>query len=215
LNQEDRLATTAVQPEQPLGEVATRQPSISRVGEGTMPAISRQPIAAMAGGFAVHENFKAIRQGIFEESEKARLMEMVDAAIVWTHEQAVQVVLDGTAAVSVTSDQRVQTTYRADEPNHPCLRVIKVASTKIAKPGDTVDFTIRFDNLGDTVIKHVVLVDNLTTRLEYVPGTAQSSRDAEFSTEVNEGESLLLRWDFTEPLPVGQGGLVRFHCRVR
>ena len=90
-----------------------------------------------------------------------------------------------------------------------------MASTKVAKPGDIVDFTIRFDNLGDQAIKHVVLIDNLTTRLEYVPGTAQSSRPAEFSTEVNEGDSLVLRWDFADPLPVGAGGLVRFHCRVR
>ena len=118
-------------------------------------------------------------------------------------------------AVSVTGDQRAQATFAVDEPDHPSLRVIKVASTKAARPGDTVDFTIRFDNLGDQELKRVVLVDNLTTRLEYVPGSAQSSRAAEFSTQVNEGDSLVLRWEFTEPLPVGAGGLVRFHCRVR
>jgi uncharacterized repeat protein (TIGR01451 family) len=185
------------------------------VGEGTHGAISRQPIAAMAGGFALHENFKVIRQGTFEESEKARLMEMVDAAITWSHDKAVQVVLEGQQAVDVTGDQRVQATYRVDVPNHPCLRVIKVASTKTAKPGDIVDFTIRFDNLGDQVINQVMLVDNLTTRLEYVPGSAQSSREADFSTERNEGDSLVLRWDFADPLEAGQGGLVRFHCRVR
>jgi uncharacterized repeat protein (TIGR01451 family) len=215
LHQEERLATSAVQPIQPEGEIATRQLSISRVGEGAIGAISRQPIAAMAGGFALHENFKVIRQGTFEESEKARLMEMVDAAITWSHDKAVQVVLNGTQAVDVTGDQRVQATYRVEEPDHPCLRVIKVASTKTAKPGDTIDFTIRFDNLGDQVINHVALVDNLTTRLEYVQGSAQSSREADFSTERNEGDSLVLRWDFADPLEVGGGGLVRFHCRVR
>jgi uncharacterized repeat protein (TIGR01451 family) len=142
-------------------------------------------------------------------------MEMVDAAITWSHDKAVQVVLEGQQAVDVTGDQRVQATYRVDVPNHPCLRVIKVASTKTAKPGDVVDFTIRFDNLGDQAINHVVLIDNLTTRLEYVQGSAQSSREADFSTEVNEGVSLVLRWDFADRLEVGQGGLVRFHCRVR
>ena len=158
---------------------------------------------------------RVMRHGIFEESEKARLIEAVDAAIVWSHDLAVQVVLDGRQAVSVTGDQRAQATFRVDEPDHPCLRVIKVASTKAARPGDIVDFTIRFDNLGDQAIKRVVLVDNLTTRLEYVPGTAQSSRAAEFSTDANEGDSLVLRWEFTDALPVGGGGLVRFHCRVR
>ena len=110
---------------------------------------------------------------------------------------------------------RAQATFRVDEPNHPCLRVIKTASKKVAKPGDVVDFTIRFDNTGDQTIKKVVLLDNLTTRLEYVPQTAQSSRRAEFSTTVNDGDSLVLRWDFVDPLPPGEGGLVRFHCRVR
>ncbi len=215
LHRDDSLATTAVQPEQPVGEVATKQPSIERVQEGSLPAISRQPVAAIDGGLAMYENLRIVRQGMFEESEKARLMEAVDAAIVWSHDLAVQVVLDGREAVALTSDQKAQVTYRVDEPNHPCLRLIKLASTKSAKPGDIVDFTIRFDNLGDQAIKRVVLVDNLTTRLEYIPGSSQSSRAAEFSTEQNQGESLILRWEFTEPLPVGQGGLVRFHCRVR
>jgi uncharacterized repeat protein (TIGR01451 family) len=215
LHLEDRLATSVLQPVQPVGGIATKQPSIERVREGAVPAVSRQPIAAIDGGFATYENLRILRQGVFEESEKARLIEAFEAAIVWSHVQAVQVMLDGRAAVSVTTDQKAQVTYHIDEPDHPCLRVIKVASTKAAKPGDTVDFTIRFDNLGDQAIKHVVLIDNLTTRLEYVPGTAQSSRTADFSTEQNAGDSLVLRWEFTDPLPVGQGGLVRFNCRVR
>jgi uncharacterized repeat protein (TIGR01451 family) len=215
VNQEDRLATTAVQPVRPVGGIATRHPSIERVGEGAVPAVSRQPVALIDGGFAMYENLRVIRHGIFEESEKARLIEAVDAAIVWSLDLAPQVVLDGREAVSVTGDQKAQLTYSIDEPDHPCLRLIKVASTKMARPGDVVDFTIRFDNMGDQAIKRVVLVDNLTTRLEYVPGTAQSSRPAEFSTDVNEGESLKLRWDFTDPLPVGAGGLVRFQCKVR
>jgi uncharacterized repeat protein (TIGR01451 family) len=156
-----------------------------------------------------------MRKGIFEESEKARLMEGIDAAITWTHDRAVQVVLDGRAAVDFTGNQKAQVTFRVDVPNRPCLRVIKIASTKVAKPGDIVEFTIRFDNLGDQAIKHVELIDNLTTRLEYVPQTAQSSRRAEFSTGPNDGDSLVLRWEFVDPLPVGDGGLVRFHCRVR
>lgn len=215
LNQEDRLANTAVQPVQPEGEIATRHPSIERTGEVALPTISLQPILGIESGFATYENLLVMRKGIFEESEKPRLIEAIDAAITWTHDAAVQVVLDGRAAVDVTGDKRAQATFRVDEPNHPCLRVIKIASKKVAKPGDLIDFTIRFDNTGDQTIKKVVLFDNLTTRLEYVPQTAQSSRRAEFSTSVNDGDSLVLRWDFVDPLPAGEGGLVRFHCRVR
>lgn len=215
LHQDDQLATTTIQPIQPEGEIGSKQLSVQRVQEGVTPAISWQPIAALDAGFAPHENFRVMRQGIFEEAEKARLLESVDAAITWSHDKAVQVVLEGQQAVSVTSEQKAQSTFRVDTPDHPCLRVIKTASTKAARPGDIVDFTIRYDNMGDQAVSHMVLIDNLTTRLEYVPGTAQSSRPAEFSTEVNEGDSLVLRWEFNQPLPLGQGGLVRFHCRVR
>jgi hypothetical protein len=60
-----------------------------------------------------------------------------------------------------------------------------------------------------------VLVDNLTTRLEYVPGSAQASVKAAFAVEPNEGESLVLRWEIDDPLDPGEGGIVRFRCRVR
>lgn len=212
---EELFATTAVQPVQPVGGIGTKQPSIERVRETPIPFISEQPIAGIESGLATYENLRILRQGVFEESEKARLMEAVDAAITWSHDQAVQVMLNEQHAIAITSDQRAQVTFSVEEPERPCLRVIKVASRKTAQPGDIVDFTIRFDNLGDQVIRHVVLMDNLTTRLEYVAGTAQSSRSADFSAEPNEGDSVVLRWDFVDPLPVGQGGLVRFHCRVR
>ena len=215
LHQDGQLATTAVQPIRPEGEIGRKQPSIEQTNEGAIPAISRLPIAAMGSGFSPHENFDVIRRGIVDLADKPRLMEAVDAAITWSHDKAVQVILDGQQAVLVTEDQSAQQTFRVEVPNHPCLRLIKVASTKVARPGDIVDFTIRFDNTGDQAIEHVTLIDNLTTRLEYVEGTAQSSRDADFFSEVNEGESLVLRWEFKEPLPVGGGGLVRFHCRVR
>jgi uncharacterized repeat protein (TIGR01451 family) len=215
LHQDDQLATTAVQPQQPVGQIGRKQPSIERVGEGAIGAETLQPIAALEGGFAPHEDFLVMRHGVMSNAERAQLATAVDAAIAWTHDQAVQVVLDGRAAVEFTGDQKAQATFRVDVPNHPCLRVIKTASTKVARPGDIVDFTVRFDNLGDQAIKKVVLIDNLTTRLEYVAGSAQSSRPATFSTDENEGESLVLKWEFADPLPAGDGGLVRFHCRVR
>jgi uncharacterized repeat protein (TIGR01451 family) len=212
---EDRVATTVLQPVRPQGEISTRQPSLERRNEVTTPAISLQPIRAIENGYAIYENLLIMKRGMFEESEKTRLLEGIDAAIVWTHNAAVQVVLDGKKAVDISGDQRAQATYRYDEPNSPCLRIIKIASKKEAKPGEIVEFTLRFDNLGDQTIKKVVLIDNLTTRLEYVPQTAQASRNAEFTTEVNDGDSLVLRWDFVDALPPGEGGLVRFHCKVR
>jgi len=61
----------------------------------------------------------------------------------------------------------------------------------------------------------VTIIDSLTTRLEYVDGSQSSSRKANFGTQENEGESLVLRWELIEPLKVNEGGIVRFKCRVR
>ena len=89
------------------------------------------------------------------------------------------------------------------------------ALSPFAEPGDEVAFTIRFDNVGTETIGNVTIIDNLTTRLEYVPETAQCSIPAQFGTQVNEGDSLVLRWEITDPLEPGDGGVIRFTCRVR
>ena len=89
-----------------------------------------------------------------------------------------------------------------------------VASTQTAQPGEFIDFTLRFDNVGDQPLGNIVLIDNLTTRLEYVADSAQSSVKAEFAAQGNEGESLVLRWEITDPIEPGEGGIVRFRCRV-
>ena len=103
----------------------------------------------------------------------------------------------------------------APPPGDPKLRVVKVASTQFAEPGDEVDFTIRFDNIGNQTIGNVTIIDNLSPRLEYVPESAQCSLAAEFFTEPNDGDSLVVRCEVTDPLEPGNGGVVRFRCRVR
>ena len=126
--------------------------------------------------------------------------------------------LDGKNAVAeVKDDQRPKSIYtrrRSAGPSRGC-GWSRWPRRKFAQPGDNVDFTIRFDNIGNQAIGNVTIIDSLTTRLEYVPGSAQSSRQAEFSTEPNEGDSLVLRWEFVDALGAGEGGMVRFHCKVR
>jgi hypothetical protein len=51
--------------------------------------------------------------------------------------------------------------------------------------------------------------------LEYVPDSAQSSVKSEFQVQPNDGESLVLRWEIADPIKPGEGGIVRFRCRVR
>jgi len=213
--EEDQLASTALQPVQPVGEIGTKLVSIEKGNQLVIRASSRLRPATMEDHLLPFEDFAIVRSGIFAQSEQTEVHERVEAAIAWTADQAAQVIIDGQKAAVETGDQRAQATFTIDTPNHPRLRLIKLASTMMARPGEFVDFTIRFDNIGDQKIGNVTLVDNLTTRLEYVEGSAQASLAADFSASLNEGDSVLLRWDFADPVAAGAGGIVRFRCKVR
>lgn len=167
-------------------------------------------------GFQLFENFTAIRSGQMLEAEMPFLAEKTNAAVSWTRNEKVQVMLDSQVAAVEQNVDKVSILYTVHtKGTKPKLRIIKVASTQFAEPGDTVDFTIRFDNVGDVLIGNVTILDNLTTRLEYVPDSAQSSVAADFSASPNEASSAVLRWAVTAPVKPGEGGVVRFRCRVR
>jgi len=211
-----QIAATSKQHLQAEAEIGRKLPTIyhTKQGDGAMSTVNG-PIA-FQDAFLAREVPSAVRQGTLQESEMAWLARGVNAAITWSQPEGVQVMIDRTRAAAEVSDRQLATVYTVDRPPaHPRLRVIKLASTEFAEPGETVDFTILFDNVGDQVIGNVTLIDNLTTRLEYVPDSAQCSVPAQFSTQPNEGESLALRWEITDPLQPGQRGEIRFRCRVR
>jgi uncharacterized repeat protein (TIGR01451 family) len=173
-------------------------------------------LAALVNEFKGFEDFQIIRNGGFNNSEKARLTEHLDAALAWSADQAVQVVIDEVQASISTGHTQLHSVYRYEvPPGKPRLRIVKVASQQHAQPGDVIEFTLRFDNIGDRVIGNVTIIDSLTTRLEYVLDSAQCSVKAKFQSAENEGQSLVLRWEIEEPLPVAAGGIIRFKCRVR
>jgi uncharacterized repeat protein (TIGR01451 family) len=174
--------------------------------------------------FLTYENVAVIRTGKYSEAEMAWLARGATAAVAWSHAEAVQVIVDGKSATADVQVEKAEMTYRIEEPPaRPKLRIVKVASTPFAEPGDTVDFTLRFDNIGNQPVGNVTIMDNLVTRLEYVEGSAQSSVPAKFSTQRNEAESLVLRWEITNPVfspddpekRTPTGGVLRFRCRVR
>jgi uncharacterized repeat protein (TIGR01451 family) len=186
----------------------------SRQGDGAISTAVHP--TAVENSLLPYANLAVIRTGKFDSAEMARLARGTTAAITWSSDQAVQVMLDRSTAAAVVGDQKVDTLYSIDKPPaHPKLRIIKVASTPFAEVGDTVDFTLRFDNVGNQVIGNVAILDSLTTRLDYVDGTAQSSLPSAFSSQQNEGGALVLRWEIAQPLEPGKGGVLRFTCRVR
>jgi uncharacterized repeat protein (TIGR01451 family) len=99
-------------------------------------------------------------------------------------------------------------------PDKP-LVLVKCADKHAAQPGEVVTFTLRYSNHGGRPISGVAVVDSLTTRLEYIPGSAQSDRDAVFTVQENEAGSLLLRWEVSGVLQPGSSGILKFQARVR
>ncbi len=209
------IATTAVQQLQPGRQFGMKTPTTFRDRTAGVGIFNQQVLVGMHNEFMPHEDFRIIRQGVYEQSEKARLAQSLDAALVWSKQLPPQVLIGDTPLVEAVNDQPMQMTYQYERTGKPALRIIKVASQPDARPGETIDFTIRFDNVGTQLIGNVTIIDNLTTRLEYVPDSAQCSLKADFFTQENEGESLVLRWEITEPMKEGEGGIIRFQCRVR
>lgn len=210
-------ATTSIQNLQPDRQIVTRRADALRVRQGEGVVSTRiGPIDLYEHDFKPYEDLTVIRLGTFKGAEMARLAAGVEAAITWSGDEGVQVVLDRQAAAADVSDQKVEIVYTVNEPPaNPKLRIVKVASTQFAQPGDEIDFTLRFDNVGNQRIGNVTIIDSLTPRLAYVEGSAKSSLPASFSTQYNEGDSLVLRWEIADPLNPEEGGVLRFRCRVR
>jgi uncharacterized repeat protein (TIGR01451 family) len=162
-----------------------------------------------------YANLEIIRTGQLDGSELPLVKRAVQAAITWNGDQAAQVVFANRQAVAVVGLKQPGVVYQTDEPGNPRLRLLKLASTHHAMPGEEVEFTLRFDNIGDQVIGNVTIVDNLTTRLEYVPESAQSTVPSGFSAVPNGAGSTVLRWEIKDPLQPGDGGVLRFRAVVQ
>jgi uncharacterized repeat protein (TIGR01451 family) len=164
---------------------------------------------------AAYADLQIIRAGEVVGSEKVKLERSVQNAVTWSADQAVQVVIENKQAVAAVGVKQPGIVFENGEPSSPRLRLIKCASTNHAQPGEEVEFTLRFDNIGDQTIGNVTIVDNLATRLEYVPQSSKSSVAAGFSAVPNGEGSTVLRWEIKEPVKAGEGGILQFTSRVR
>jgi uncharacterized repeat protein (TIGR01451 family) len=163
----------------------------------------------------VYADLQIIRLGQVDGRERPLIERGVQAALTWFNVQAPQVLFDARAAQAQMGVQQVGIVYQTDGPESPRLRLVKLASTGHALPGEEVEFTLRYDNVGDQAIGNVTIVDNLATRLEYIPDSARSTADATFVTTPNETGSTILRWEIKAPLEPGEGGVLQFRVRVR
>lgn len=172
-------------------------------------------IVFLDGALKAFENLDVLRTGKLQNTDAVLLAEKTIAAVSWSHDLGVQITIEGKRAQVAVGKIAPTFVYHVDEPNKPRLRIIKLASKKSAQPGDFVEFTIRYDNIGDQEMGNVTIEDNLTARLEYVLESAKSDRKAEFTALGNKVGSDRLRWDIVKPLKAGEGGIVTFKCKVR
>lgn len=171
------------------------------------PVLTEDVIAVLA-------DLSIISHGVLREADKPWLAKGATAAITWSLDEAVEVVVDDVQASVATADVAAEGLTVYDLPGGR-LRVCKLADRQSAEVGDVVTFVLRVDNTGEGKLNNVVLTDNLTTRLEYIEGSQTCSKGAVFETEENDGGSLRLTWSFTDDFKVGEAAIIRFRCRVR
>ncbi len=204
--------------------LAQLEPTIHRKDDLASLMLERQQLgeldrdlvlAEFDGSMSPYADLVIIRTGSIDNGEKALLARASLAAISWSADEAPQVAIDERHAEAAVRDAQPGVVFHTKDPTKPRLRLIKLASCGAAKPGDEIEFTLRFDNIGSQVMGNVTIMDNLTTRLEYVEKSAKSSVEADFSAEPNSGGSVVLRWEIEEPIEAGKGGILQFKCRVR
>jgi uncharacterized repeat protein (TIGR01451 family) len=122
--------------------------------------------------------------------------------------------LDLRASLQEVRDFMACCNDKIDVPEKP-LQLCKWAEQKEYRIGDVVTFHLKYSNLGGKPITDVAVSDSLTARLEYVPGSAHSDRDALFTLQENEAGSVVVRWEITGTLQPGKSGTVTFQARIR
>ncbi len=163
------------------------------------------------------EDVAFVRTGEFDRANEARLSYYVAAAAEWTRRQYPVI------SASAGSLQEVYSRFKPEElvgletkhKRKGDLRIVKLADKQVARPGDVITFTIRYDNLGDRELRNVRIVDNLTPRLQFLEDSATSDRPGTVNISDNGEGSVVLEFVLDDPLPGHEGGVITFQARVR
>jgi len=192
-----------------------RPPNLFRGRQQPGQLVNLQAAMDTYSSLGLYANLQIIRTGEIVGTEMAKLEKAIQSAITWTSDEQAQVAFENKQAVAVVGLKQPGQVYQIEGPQDPRLRLLKLASTYHALPGEEVEFTLRVDNIGNQVIGNVTIVDNLTTRLEYVANSARSTLDGNFSSTPNDTGSSVLRWEIKDPIEPGEGGILQFKCRVK
>ena len=164
------------------------------------------------------EGRNSSRTSSFVRQDGFVLAEGIRNAGVWS-DGRFPMVSAATDSVSQLRDvQKLQQSVGLEDKNlEGVLKLVKLADVGDAQQGEIVQFTIRFENTGDTELRNVVIVDNLTPRLEYVDGSAEIEGDIDgFVTAEPNGEgSVVLKFQISGALPGHAHGEITFEALVR
>ena len=164
----------------------------------------------------LYQALSFVRSGRIDDSDSARLNYGIQAAFEWTREEYPVIAAKTDVPVEGHFEQSVAAITCIDEKEEAeNLRIVKLADKSTAASGDTIEFTIRYDNLGGREVHHIRIVDNLTPRLAYIDESATSDRAGRLVLQDNGEGSQILIWEMDEPLPGKTGGVVTFKVRVR
>lgn len=219
----------AKQSEQPAGMQARQRPNATIGAQGLNVSLQLEVLRAVEipiGLGVVLGTNKAI---MLTSQQKALLLRQVELAWQLSQPYGLKVVdsapvgtqvvgrVEGTNVIGSMQTTRDVTVCCNEPPAPPSkpLVLFKWADRQSAQVGDVVTLFLKYSNLGGQPFTDVSVSDSLTGRLEYVPGSAKTNREAVLTMQPNEAGSLILRWEVAGKLLPGESGIVSFQARVR
>jgi uncharacterized repeat protein (TIGR01451 family) len=152
----------------------------------------------------------------FQENLKATSSKGRQFAEYWTRKDSP--VLEGHAfAATQTVTLQVTAEYVGLEDNgkRGDLLLIKTADRGEASIGDVITFTIHYENRGDKELRSVVIIDNLSPRLEFKPDSVKTDRPGQHTVNDNDEGSVVLKFTLDDPLPGRTKGSITFQTTVK
>ena len=221
LNRESRTEQTSFAEQESETQYARTQEQLNR-----LDGQNRGAGVGVLQGLGGYDNFLIVdsesmtllqRTFGFECAAKTRLEDKAVNARAWMDTEGIRVQMNEWTPMSASGIDGAALFFQVEDKQSRTskLRLIKVASKESAQPGEIVEFTLRFDNIGNQLLGNVTILDDLTGRLEFLPGTAIASLKSGFVPNVNANGSFTLRFEIIDPLPPGEFGVIQFRCRVR
>lgn len=166
-----------------------------------------------------HEGRHYSSSGSMQRTEGFVLQQHIQNAIAWTRDDYPVLTASTLSASKIKATLKVQQTVGLEDERKTKghIHVVKLADRELAQSGDTITFTIRFQNTGDFDVYDVSIVDNLTPRLDYLAGTAKidGAHPGEVVIEDNGEGSKILTFNLDNALKGHDHGEITFEARVR